>query len=217
MEQLKQYLKEIPKTYYTEDFSYYMYGLTKMTKPKVFVELGTGYGVTSFAVATAMKENGYGKVITLDDGSQNDHNYFNYINNKITQFELDNIQFVNKTLNGKLDDIEEFNLHEIGMVFNDINCHFDTLPVILAWLLPRKADECYLIIDRLASIPEYYEATRSFVNNLNSNKIPKRLLELSRNAILLKESVYSTRFTLSHVKKVDSKQDSFAILKMEVV
>ena len=217
MEQLKQYLNELPKTYYTEDFSYYMYGLTKMTKPKVFVELGTGYGVTAFAVATAMKENGYGKVITLDDGSQNDMNYNKFINNKIEEFKLDNIKFVNKTLNGKLDDIEEFDVNDIGIVFNDINCHFDTLPVILAWLLPKKADECYLIIDRLASIPEYYEATRSFVNDLNSNKIPRRLIELSRNETMLIDAVKRTRFTLSHVRKVGSKQDSFAILKMELL
>lgn len=217
MDQLKQYLKELPKTYYTEDFSYYMYGLVKMTKPKVFVELGTGYGVTAFAVATAMKENGFGEVITLDDGSQNDISYFSYINNKINEFGFDNVKFVNKTLDGKLDSINEFNVNDVGIVFNDINCHYNTLPVILAWLLPRKADECYLIIDRLASIPEFYEATRSFVNDLNSNKTPKRLLELTENKDKLIEAIKQTRFSLSHVRKVGSKQDSFAVLKMELL
>ena len=197
--------------YYTDDFAPYMYGLTKMTKPEVFVELGTGYGVTSFAVAKAMKENGFGRVITIDDGSQNEPDYFKYMDNKVKEY--DNVTFLNRTLNGKLQDIPEFNVNNIGLVFNDINCHSDTLPVILAWLLPRKAEQCYLIIDRLASIPPFYAMAMDMVNNLNNNKIPPKLKELADTD--LTDIVSNTHFNLSYVKKVDSKQDTFAILKME--
>ena len=65
---LLTYIKEHGIAYNTEDSSLFFYALTKMKKYKTFVEFGTGLGCTSFAVAHAMKENGIGNCITIDNG-----------------------------------------------------------------------------------------------------------------------------------------------------
>jgi len=37
------YVRDTGKAYWTEGFSFYLYGLIKMIKPKMVVEFGTGY------------------------------------------------------------------------------------------------------------------------------------------------------------------------------
>jgi len=56
--------------YGSEDISLLFYALIRREKPQNMIELGTGVGVTAFWMAQAAKENGAGKVWTIDDGSQ---------------------------------------------------------------------------------------------------------------------------------------------------
>ena len=56
--------------YGSEDISLLFYALIRREKPQNLIELGTGVGVTAFWMAQACKENGSGKVWTVDDGSQ---------------------------------------------------------------------------------------------------------------------------------------------------
>lgn len=56
--------------YGSEDISLLFYALIRREKPQNLIELGTGVGVTAFWMAQAAKENGSGKVWTIDDGSQ---------------------------------------------------------------------------------------------------------------------------------------------------
>jgi hypothetical protein len=56
--------------YGSEDISLLFYALIRREKPQNLIELGTGVGVTALWMAQACKENGSGKVWTIDDGSQ---------------------------------------------------------------------------------------------------------------------------------------------------
>jgi hypothetical protein len=55
--------------YGSETISLFFYTLIRRQRPRNVVELGTGLGVTAFSMAQAVKENGMGKVWTVDDGS----------------------------------------------------------------------------------------------------------------------------------------------------
>lgn len=55
--------------YGSEDLAILLYSLVKRERPRVFVELGTGQGVTTLWVAAAMKENGFGTIFTVDNGA----------------------------------------------------------------------------------------------------------------------------------------------------
>ncbi len=55
--------------YGSEDIAMLLYALVRRERPANIVELGTGLGVTAFWMAQAAKENGEGRVWTLDDGS----------------------------------------------------------------------------------------------------------------------------------------------------
>src|SRR6266436_5037040 len=66
---LKEYANRFGTFYGTEDFCIFLYGLAKMQRPKVILELGTGFGVTTFWLARAVVENGEGHIWTVDNGS----------------------------------------------------------------------------------------------------------------------------------------------------
>ncbi len=55
--------------YGSEDICMLLYSLIRRERPKNVVEIGAGLGVSAFWMAQAMKENGQGRIWTLDDGS----------------------------------------------------------------------------------------------------------------------------------------------------
>jgi Methyltransferase domain len=57
------------KFYGSEDQALFLYSLIKMYGPRTVVELGTGLGVSTFWIAQALRENGSGHLLSLDDGS----------------------------------------------------------------------------------------------------------------------------------------------------
>lgn len=60
----------IGHVYGSEDIGLLFYSLIRREKPMNLVEVGTGLGVTALWMGQAVKENGGGKVWTLDDASQ---------------------------------------------------------------------------------------------------------------------------------------------------
>ena len=55
--------------YGSEDQALFLYSLVKMYRPRSVVELGTGLAVSSFWIAQALRENGEGQILSVDDGS----------------------------------------------------------------------------------------------------------------------------------------------------
>jgi hypothetical protein len=207
--------------YETSDFSFYLYGLLKMIKPNNFIELGTGYGTTSFLAAQAFKENNFGKVITIDDGSQWEEktNYKNFINDKIKELNLKKfIEFKNIKLNlFKLNELN--NLDFIDIIFNDINCDPTYFASILKLLILKTRKESYFLIDRGATYWPSYCAIELILNNLNKNKIPKFILDLPGDNNKLEKIINKFNFYVMYIKKNnmidDITQDSFAVIKIQ--
>ena len=67
-EALTDWTEIFGEAYGTEDQALLFYSLTKMQSPLNVVELGTGFGVTAYWMAQAMKENGAGHVWSVDNG-----------------------------------------------------------------------------------------------------------------------------------------------------
>lgn len=67
-EALAEWTEIFGEAYGTEDQALLFYSLTKMQSPLNVLELGTGFGVTAYWMAQAMKENGGGHVWSVDNG-----------------------------------------------------------------------------------------------------------------------------------------------------
>ena len=66
---LLELANRIGHVYGSEDLAMLFYSLVRREKPVNIVELGTGLGVTAFWMGQAVKENGGGRVWTIDDAS----------------------------------------------------------------------------------------------------------------------------------------------------
>lgn len=215
------YTKDTDSHYNTSGFSFYLYGLIKMIKPKSIVELGTGLGTTSFLAAQACKENNKGKVITVDNSQDTIYNKFRLPNDftKLqTEFKLEhflefrNINLDLNTLQG-LEDIQT-----VDILFNDIDCGPHYFLTILNWILPRVNKECYFIIDQGATYWPNYCAIELTLPILNQGKIPDILLSIIDDREQFKSLLEKFKFSVHHILKDetnDTLQDSFSIIKIE--
>jgi len=218
---IAEYSKSTDAHYGTGGFSFYLYGLIKMTRPALVLELGTGVGTTCFLAAQGCKENNKGKVITVDSGIDEPQSNFNlntdFINLK-EKFELDNfLELRNLEIN--LNDLAELNdIDEVSILFNDISCAPHHFLTILKWLLPRINKECYFIIDRGATFWPNYCVVELMVPQLNQGKIPKILFDMIDDKSEFERLIKKYKFSIHHVLKdtdVGDDQDSFTIVKIE--
>lgn len=213
------HVKEVGEVYNTNGFAFYFYGLMKMIKPKVILELGTGYGATSFFAAQACKENGYGKVITYDDGSNWEEpiNYDSYINNKIAELNIeDHIDFRKEKINLINLDEKLKSLEEVTVIFNDINVQPVYFFSLFAYLLQRTNRESYLIIDRAATFWPTYCALELTLDKLNYGKIPKFMYQFIDDIDTFKDRLDKHKYSVQYIRKnTTTDQDSFAVVKIE--
>lgn len=199
---------DIHEPYGARDFSVYLYGLIRMIKPEVMVELGTGHGTTSFLAAEAMKENNKGKVITVDNGTDhvNSDDLFIQLNGDIDRFNLrDNIELRRATLDFDLKQVAD--IPSVDIVFNDFNCNDLCLYTTFLYTLLRTGEESYLFMDGGADFP-FFSHAETLVHCLNTGKIPKRMYELvdiSSHA-LLESRVRNLSFYFDFVAK-DNERD----------
>jgi hypothetical protein len=222
-----KYIKETEKVYSfnTENFCFYMYGLIKMIKPKTVLELGTGLGTTTFLAAQACKENNYGKVISIDDGSQCSHiinDYRKYINSKIKKFNLNkHCEFIYKKLN--LISLEEIkDVKDISILFNDINSEPQYFFSILTWLIPKLNNKTYFIIDKTATFLPTRNIIDVCLKDLNVGKVPKVMYDMTDDKTYLENKIRKLNFSIHYVERKNDiflknklGQDSFAVLKIE--
>jgi hypothetical protein len=66
---LTELRNRIGPVYGSDTISLLLYTLIRRERPRNVVELGTGLGVSAFSMAQALKENGAGRLTTIDDGS----------------------------------------------------------------------------------------------------------------------------------------------------
>jgi hypothetical protein len=69
MATLTELRNRVGPVYGSETIALMLYALVRRERPRAILELGTGLGVSAFCMAQALKENGAGRVWTIDDGS----------------------------------------------------------------------------------------------------------------------------------------------------
>lgn len=65
---LKQFTDRVGPIYGTEDWCMFLYALAKMHAPLHVLELGFGVGTCALWLAQALRENGRGHIVSIDDG-----------------------------------------------------------------------------------------------------------------------------------------------------
>lgn len=216
---IKKYTDHNGAVYGTEDFAIYLYSIIKMQKPKHIVELGTGLGITMLWSALALEENGHGKIVTIDDGSEWERissaleikeHYSQYINDLITQFDFKNISFLNHP-------IEVFdNSDPIDILFCDYAHSSFDICKLLSQYLPKMNEYSKIYIDSASTHYNSYNTLNSIIDILNQGHIPKTLQDLSK--VNLKKYVEDKKFSIEHIiENKDRNQNSTACVTISPI
>lgn len=221
-----------------------LYSLAKREKPSTVFELGTGLGVTSVWIAAALQENGSGLLYTYDNGSHyRKAGVQDFITNldgpfrelagrasslSYSDFMEEIFRFAGVSahvrfreadiaLDGTTTD-RDVGEEKISWLFSDFNHSPETLQRLLRTYLP-KMDSCASIFFDSAStfLPSFYTLER-VVDMLNSNKLPRTLVEGIDDSSAEKLAAFISRhnFRLMHLlERTERAQNSTAWIKIE--
>jgi predicted O-methyltransferase YrrM len=204
---LQQLRYRLGPIYGSEDLCVLLYSLVKRQKPRVVVELGTGFGVTTAWIAAAMTENGFGTIYTVDNGthfeSSRQRNKFDQLDGMLTSlapishahsffaevFERAGVAQCVRSIEHDIDlvnlawlDAEINKDHEnqpIDVVFSDFNHSVQTICQILASFLPRMADNASIFIDSASTKMVSYYMLEHLMKMLENNKVPIEILAMA--------------------------------------
>jgi hypothetical protein len=209
--------------YGTEDFSIFLYSLIKMRKPKHILELGTGTGSTMLWSGLACKENGFGKITTIDNGSHwNEHiryldselfinkTYNDFIDGIIKEYDIESfVSFKNEDI--KISSVDSFK-NMVDILFLDFDHRPLTIHNFLSNYLDKMSNESIIFIDSASTYYPSYLFLESIINNFNLNNIPNSL-NLSEES---KTFIQKSTFTLSHIiEDKNRSQNSTAMIEIK--
>ena len=227
----------------TEDFCIFLYSLVRMHAPHTIVELGTGLGASSFAMALAAKRNGAGHVWTIDDLE-----LFASYDTLITEVSahLERVGFARidaSTPNQYFDQVADiFDVRStISFVKRKIELqdprHFDDYPFadkpidilfsdwqhapadilsLLGHFLPRMSSASSILIDSAPTNWSSYLLLEQLVSQLNCGQVPKALQECC--SVDLIPVMRNRRIVLVHITEAKKReQNSAAWLKIEPI
>jgi predicted O-methyltransferase YrrM len=202
----------IAQYYGTESFCYFLYSWVKMRRPRVLVELGTGFAVTTCFIAQALKENGDGRLWSVDDGRD-----WNEIRGKLSKdLKKPSYSQFTRALYSKLlisrqikqihRTLDEFGFYDPGkpidLLFSDATrSDAEGCIALLKYYLPRMSEESSIFIDRASTINHSYHVLNYVVDQLNRGVIPHSLSAgLPKKSLArLKRLVETSRFSIRHL------------------
>lgn len=193
--------------YGSDDLCVLLYSLVKRQKPRVVVELGTGFGVTTAWIAAAMAENGFGTIYTVDNGANFENartrHKFDRLDGVLAPlssmmnaqgffaeiFKCAGVSQHVRTIERSIDlanlawldaEINKDTEHAlIDVVFSDFNHSVQTICRILASFLPRMADNASIFIDSASTKMVSYYMLEHLMKMLDNNKVPIEVLEMA--------------------------------------
>jgi hypothetical protein len=228
--------------YGSGEISSFLYAITKMHRPRVIVELGTGYGVSTFWMAQALKENKLGHIWSVDN-----------LENLTKSFEESDTEFagLKKTSLSHLTGIAPskfyksasdalglakyisflkrninlkeprsllsfpFSSRKVDLLFSDISHEPDDILGVFAFFLPRMSIASSIFIDSASTCWPSYFCVENVVAMLNSGSIPSTVEEwLSSKQ---KSQVLARKYSLIHLtyKGNGATQNSTAWIKIQ--
>ena len=223
--ELKEFSDRVGTPYGSEDLSLFLYSLIKMQKPNCIVELGTGDGASTVWMAQALKENGQGQLITVDNGSQFEigphlaadekkSNHADYIKHILNKFELDDVvTFI-------IADMPPLPVPEtaVDFIFSDYNHGITGIADVVCTYLPFLGDAASIFIDSASTFMPSYLFIERLVDDFNSGTIPASLLgrinENCRDRAI--EKVRTSSFSVTHLTTAGKEhQNSTAWIKIQ--
>jgi hypothetical protein len=214
LDKIKSYADSVLDVYGTEDFSVYLYSLIKMQKLRNIVEYGTGLGSAALWCGQACKENGFGKVHTVDLGiewevnirrdilkAHREKTHAQYITELIKSHALeDYIELHNEAIDFE----KSYSTDPIDILFSDYNHGTIKILELLANLIPKMSRHSYIFIDGASCYLSSYWMLENLISILNTGRIPQSLMELASDKDGLKQVVQATKFSVSHI--IENKQ-----------
>lgn len=239
---LREVLGEL---YGSEDICLLLYTLAKREKVEVAVELGTGMGVTSAWIAAAMRENGFGKIFTYDNGSHyHDHahvkevlasldgplrglaslsqsaDYASFLQGLFDQADVAQHIAFHQTEIGRPPVLEDLHGKSIDLLFSDFDHSPMMVQKIIGAFLPYMSPTSSIFVDSASThLPSFY-ALNNMVSLLQDMRLPKSIAELLSHDEMLAalNLIGRSKFTLTHlVEKRDRAQNSTAWIRIEPV
>ncbi|PKH70325.1 hypothetical protein CXF96_08300 [Stenotrophomonas sp. Betaine-02u-21] len=232
--------------YGSEDLCVLLYSLVKRTRPRVMVELGTGFGVTTAWVAAAMKETGVGTLYTYDNASHFKSeagrrfasgldgalaNLLNRDDGPSSYLDFVAALLVWAGVDGPVAQVEgDIDLKKIAAapyldpgvdcVFSDFSHSPESIQSLLGAFLGRLRPTASIFIDSASTQRLSYLTLERIVDDLNQNKLPIGILagctEAEVSALVRK--VQCSRFRLMHlIEDRQRAQNSTAWLSVEPV
>jgi len=222
-----------------------LYSLVRREKPKVVVELGTGLGVSTVWIASAMKENGFGVIYTFDNGSHFEKESVKdflrdlsgpieplakiaqegtYVEFVTALFELCDVQEHITLVNDEIDIDSIENIRSavgyelIDMIFSDYRHSPAVVEKIVAKFLPLMSETSSIFIDSASSHIPSFLTLEQLVQQLNDQKLPKRLrLSMTdEEQAAARKVLETTNFKLMHLmEKLDRRQNSTSWIRLE--
>lgn len=135
-----------------------IYSLIRINKPKLVVEFGTSMGISAIHIASALKDNGFGKLIT----TELNENKINQAKENISQ--------------AHLNDLVEFRLGDALKILSNIS-NIDILILdgwkelylpLLKQLEDKLSKNCLIIADDINLMPEVLAEYLNYVRNPDS-------------------------------------------------
>jgi hypothetical protein len=186
--------RTVAELYGTENFCHFLYSLIRMDRPAVVVELGCGAATTSLMAARALRENGFGRLWTIDSGAdwssellrrpcqsalgppESEESYAAFIERLFATFELsETAHLVEMNLDGST----FFDPgSRIDMLFSDATpSNVQGCLSLLRYYLPRMSFFSSIFIDRAGTINHAFLFLKYLVDQLNTGKMPRHLIE----------------------------------------
>lgn len=218
LDALKKVTDTIGHIYGTDDFPIYVYSLIKMQKLETLVEYGTGLGATALWCGQALKENGHGKIYTIDNGYDWPANitrpelarykeleYKDYIKGAIDDFGLaPYIDFYKEII----DVNKKYTDKALDLVFSDYNHTPDNVLRSLTALIPRMAENSYIFIDGASCFLPTYWMLKELISMLNAGKIPKAMREESENTKALIAKIRTSTFSITDIIEAKNRKQN---------
>ncbi|MDJ1110515.1 class I SAM-dependent methyltransferase [Macrococcus caseolyticus] len=207
--------KKYGNIYGSELIAQQLYVLIKREKLINVIELGTGLGVTSVWIGTALKENEKGLLNTFDNfehsgelqrlGIQQEL----VIYNNISKLKLNDVIKMNK-MNINLDD-EKFQenfseMDNIDLIFSDFSHGISDIQNIFRTFLPYLGDKMHIFIDSVPSNLEAKYYLNQLIEDFNNSKIASFIYKQTDKEMIWQsiQNILCSKFTIHHIEEKDT-------------
>jgi predicted O-methyltransferase YrrM len=234
---------QLGPVYGSEDLCMLLYNMVRREQPQVVVELGTGLGVTTAWIASALKEVGAGCIYSFDNGSHfqdaSVKAFLSQLTDKLHELArlsetgsyedcmrwifdrvdvADRIKLIKSDIDFNAQTMESVTQgRKIDLLFSDFNHAPKTIIQLLGAYLPHMNTTSAIYIDSASTHLPSHWMLENLVQMLNAKRIPATLrhgLDRAQSAAL-QDLVVQCHFQLVHlVEKAPRSQNSTAWIRI---